>query len=228
MIYAAIAAGGGGSRMNADKPKQFLELCGEPIIVRTVKAFKGKTDKVFVGVVPEWEEYTKQLLEKHNLDGYAFVVPGGANRMETLYNIICHIEAEGSVTDEDILLTHDAVRPFINNRIIDENITRCRKFGACGTFVPAVDTMAISENGEFLDSVPPRNTLYNTQTPQTVKFSILKQLLSENKHRFEEFTDLCGMLREFGIPVTMVRGEYTNIKITNPTDIKISQGILGE
>ncbi len=228
MIYAAIAAGGVGCRMGADLPKQFLDLCGEPIIVRTVKAFKEKADKVYIGVVSGWEEYTAELLKKHNLEDYAFVVTGGENRMETLYNIICKIEAESSVNEEDILLTHDAVRPFINNRIINENIEKCRKYGACGTFVPAVDTMAISDDGTLIKSVPSRETLYNCQTPQTAKLSLISSLLKKNKNCFSSFTDLCGMLSSFNIPVAMVTGEYSNIKITNPSDMKMSEVFVGE
>ncbi len=228
MIYAAIAAGGVGSRMGADRPKQFLELAGVPVLIHTVKAFLGKVDRVYIGVVQDWADYTKNLLAEYKLNGFATVVNGGANRMETLYKIILEIEAESSVGDDDILLTHDAVRPFINDRILDENIEKCRVFGACGTYVPAVDTMAVSVDGEMLTSVPVRSTMFNTQTPQTARLSILKKLFEENTHRFEEFTDLCGMLRCLGVEVAIAKGEYTNIKITTPSDLITARGILGE
>lgn len=228
MIYVAVAAGGVGSRMGADKPKQFLTVADIPVIIHTVKAFKGKADRVFIGVVEKWLSYTQELLEKYSLADFATVVPGGANRMETLYNIICKIEAEQGLNEEDILLTHDAVRPFINDRIIDENIEKCKKYGACGTYVSAVDTIAVSSNGEMLTSVPCRSTMFNTQTPQTAKLLLLKTLFEQNKSRFEEFTDLCGMLNVLGVDVAMARGEYTNIKITTPLDLITARGILGE
>lgn len=228
MIYVAVAAGGVGSRMGADKPKQFLNVADIPVIIHTVKAFKGKADKVFIGIVEEWLSYTKKLLEQYSLADFVTVVPGGTNRMETLYNIICKIEAEHGLNEEDILLTHDAVRPFINDRIIEENIEKCKKYGACGTYVPAVDTIAVSKDGEMLSTVPQRSTMFNTQTPQTAKLFLLKKLFEQNKSRFEEFTDLCGMLNVLGVEVAMVRGEYTNIKITTPSDLITARGILGE
>lgn len=228
MIYAAIAAGGVGSRMGADMPKQFLELSGEPVIIHTVKAFRENVDRVYIGVVSDWVKYTEELLEKFGLEDFATVVNGGANRMETLYNIICKIESETPSGEEDILLTHDAVRPFINNRIINENIEKCRQFGACGTYVPAVDTIAVSEDGLLLSSVPKRSTMFNTQTPQTAKLKLLKSVFEENISRFEEFTDLCGMLNAIGVKVALAEGEYTNIKITTPSDLITARGILGE
>ncbi len=228
MIYAGICAGGVGSRMGSDIPKQFLELSGVPVLIYTIKAFQERADHVYIGVPDKWLQYTENLIEKFHLNGFATVVQGGKNRMETLYNIILKIEAESSVGDDDILLTHDAVRPFINNRIIDENIEKCRVYGACGTYVPAVDTIAVSNDGVNLLSVPRRSTMFNTQTPQTAKLSLLKTLFEENKHKFEDFTDLCGMFNHLGINVAIVRGDYNNIKITTPADLITARGILGE
>jgi len=228
MIYAAVAAGGTGSRMGADKPKQFLEIGGVPIIIRTLKALSEKTDRIYVGVVESWVDYTTNLVSRFELSQCVTVMAGGNNRMETLYKIICKIEDENAVTEDDILLTHDAVRPFINNRILQENIEKCTVYNACGTYVPAVDTVAVSSDGVMLSGVPKRNTMFLTQTPQTGKLKLLKNLFENNIHRFEEFTDLCGMLNELGIPVAFVRGEYTNIKITTPSDMVVARGILGE
>lgn len=228
MIYGAVAAGGTGSRMGADIPKQFLEINSVPIIIRTIRKMVEKTDRVFVGVVSEWFDYTCDLVEKFKLSEKVTVVKGGSNRMETLYRIVLEIEAESLVSDEDILITHDAVRPFINNRILEEGIEKCRVFGASGTFVPAVDTIAVSMDGATLYNVPKRENMYITQTPQTVKLKLLKNVLEENVCRFEEFTDVCGMLNVLGFKVGFVHGEYTNIKITNPGDLVIARGILGE
>lgn len=228
MIYAAIAAGGVGSRMGSDMPKQFLELCGKPVLIHTVEAFCDHADAVYIGVVADWMEYTGQLLKDYKLDTFAKVVLGGKNRMETLYNIINKIEAESSASEEDILLTHDAVRPFINNRILDENIEKSRLCGACGTYVPAVDTITVSENGKTVTNVPKRSTMFIAQTPQSANLKLLKKLFDENTHRFEEFTDLSGMLVQLGVEVAMAMGEYKNIKITTPSDLITARGILGE
>lgn len=228
MIYAAIAAGGTGSRMGSSIPKQFLNLDGVPLLIHTIKAFEGYVDWLYVGVLELYAAETEELLKKYGLDNFVSVVIGGNNRMETLHNIVCKIEADHSVGNDDIILTHDAVRPFINSRIVYENIEKCRFYGACGTFVPAVDTIAVSVDGEMICDVPKRSTMFNTQTPQTAKLLLLKKVLDENVHCFEEFTDVCGMLTILGYNVAIVQGEYTNIKITTPSDLIVARGIMGE
>lgn len=228
MVFAAIAAGGTGTRMGAELPKQFLELAGKPILIRTAEAFAETVDAVYIGVSPTWHKYTEELLRQYNLPVTVRVVDGADNRMATILKITEEIEAERTVSDDDIILTHDAVRPFINNRIVLENIEKCRAFGACGTFVPCIDTMGISADGKLLHSVPSRSTMYNIQTPQTAKFSVLKKAFEDNMCRLEAFTDLCGMLNSSGFAVAMAKGEYTNIKITTPADMTVARGIIGE
>lgn len=224
MVYTALAAGGIGRRMGAAVPKHFLEINGKPIIIITAEKFYDLSDKLFVGVTEDRKVYTKALFEKFNLSEKTEVVAGGGNRMETIYNILNEIEAKCSVTDNDIVITHDAVRPFVSKEIIIENINLCEKYSAAGTFVKTVDTICTSQSGGFVSSVPERSSLYNVQTPQTVNFKLLKNILEKHISDFEKYTDLCGLLCSEGIKTAMVRGEYSNIKITTPSDLKFAEG----
>ena len=163
MIYAAVLAGGTGTRMGADKPKQFLEFGGKPVIVHTVERFLecDEIDRVIVMTPAEWCDYTRNLLmqyfggpssgvgkempggaEKDSGNGTRITVAaGGPSRNETLMNAISVIEADGNLDDETVIVTHDAVRPFVTERMIRENIAAARKTGACETAFPATDTI---------------------------------------------------------------------------------------
>lgn len=215
MIYSVICAGGTGTRMGGNIPKQFLLLDGEPILIKTVKKFIVSTDFVYIGMNPDWVEYTENLLREYNLLDKVKVVAGGSDRMATILNVV----NEADLLDDDIIITHDAVRPFVTKQIIKENIEMCKKYNCAATFVRAVDTIAVSVNGKTVSDVPKRENMYNVQTPQTVKYGILKESLLKHKDNFGAFTDLCGMLLSSGKKIYMVQGDYSNIKITVPADI---------
>lgn len=116
MIYAGILAGGIGSRMgNVPLPKQFLDLDGKPILIHTVEKFllTSEFDKIYIATPQKWISHTKDTLRKHNInDDRIKVVQGGEDRNETIMSIIEAAEAENGITDEDVIVTHDAVRRF--------------------------------------------------------------------------------------------------------------------
>lgn len=215
-VYAGIVAGGSGSRMGADMPKQYIPIAGTPILLHTVRAFSKFADAVFVACPENFAEYTKALL-----GDLATVIPGGKTRMESIGAVLDFISPE----EDDIILTHDGVRPFVSERIIKENIESAKKHLACGTFIPTVDTICLSEDGAVLSAVPDRTHMYNVQTPQTFNINLLKKLISSCKDK-EKFTDLCGLATFMGTKVHMVMGESTNIKITTPADITLAEAIL--
>lgn len=158
MIFGVVVAGGVGSRMNiSDMPKQFLPLGNKPIVIHTLEKFlfNQRFDVVYVGVHPDWLTYMQDLAERFNLSGERLrLVPGGADRNLTILNVIESIEKEFGASEEHIIVTHDAVRPFLTMRIIDENIDAALKYGACDTAVAATDTIVESEDGGFIKSIP--------------------------------------------------------------------------
>ena len=142
--YAAILAGGSGTRMgNSDKPKQFLMLGDKPVLIHTVEKFcaTGSFDAVLVLSPKAWVHQTRDLLEKYSpaFAASVQVVEGGSTRNETVANAISFVEENYRVDDDTVLVTHDAVRPFVSHRIIEDNLTAARQHGACDTVIPATE-----------------------------------------------------------------------------------------
>ena len=225
MIYAVIAAGGIGSRMGADKPKQYIEIGGKAIILHTAEKFinNSRTDKVIVLVPEDWVDYTKYIFK----DTDVIVISGGDTRNETLMRAIDYIETTDGLTEETYLLTHDAVRPFVTDDIINANIDAMLTFGATGTVIPATDTVFSSDNGEVIDSIPDRSRLYQAQTPQcfgALKLRELYEGLSDEEK--DILTDGCKIYLLKGHEVHLVKGHVSNIKITYPHDLIVAEAIL--
>lgn len=228
MVVAAVLAGGSGTRMGAAAPKQYLLLGNEPILVHSVRAFVNheQVDAVCVVVPAAYKQETEELLASYFADAAEIaVIAGGANRSLSLLNAAKHFA--DSCPPDCVFLTHDAVRPFVKKRMIDDSIAACRKYGAVGTVVPAVDTLLLSEDGHFISSVPPRSTAFHAQTPQTFNLGDLTSLLTQaSEEQLAAFTDGCSVFLAAGKRVYMVQGEPYNIKITYPDDLIRGEEIL--
>lgn len=235
MIFGAILAGGTGSRMGlTNMPKQFLELGDKPIIVHTLQKFllNLRFDTIYLGVHENWTSYMEDLIDKYIVDeenkNRIKIINGGVDRNSTIMNIVEDIEKNYALTNEDIIVTHDAVRPFITSRILEENIEISLKYGACDTVIPAIDTIVVSENNEIIKEIPNRQYMYQGQTPQSFKILELKKLYNElSKDEKEILTDACKIFVIKGKEVHLVRGEISNLKITTQEDYKIAQAVIG-
>lgn len=233
MIYAVIAAGGIGSRMgNVEKPKQYMTLKDKPIIAHTVEKFYVNSSfrKVIILCPEQWVSHTKSILKKHlPEDERVVVLQGGDTRNETIMNAIRYIEETDGLDDETIIVTHDAVRPFVTARIINENIEAAIKYGATDTVVPATDTIVESCDGVVISNIPDRSKLYQGQTPQSFKAKLLKDLyysLTEEEKNI--LTDACKIFSMKGHDVHLIDGEVHNIKITYPYDLRVAKSLLDE
>lgn len=235
MIFGAILAGGIGRRMNiADIPKQFLLLGDKPIIIHTLQKIIlcKKIDYIYIGIHKNWVLYMQDLINKYILDAEdkerIILVSGGNDRNETIMNIINSIENKFGKNEKNIIVTHDAVRPFITSRILDENIEFVEKYGACDTVIPAIDTIVISKNKEIISEIPNREFMYQGQTPQSFKISLLKKLYEDLSEKEREIlTDACKICVVKNYPVYLVKGEISNLKITTQSDYKIAQAMIG-
>ena len=233
MVFGAILAGGVGSRMHmADMPKQFLPLGDKPIIIHTLEKFLTCTelDTVYIGVHGDWVNYMNDLVEKHIPEAAAArvkTVAGGADRNETILNIVAAIEADHGESDDHIIVSHDAVRPFLTQRIIDDNIDAAIKHGACDTVVKASDTIVRSEGGDFITEIPDRKPLYQGQTPQSFKINLLQKCFDEmTEEESAILTDACKICVLKGYPVALVEGEVLNFKITTVGDYQMARAML--
>ena len=233
MIYGVVLAGGVGSRMgNVGKPKQYLLVGGKPILIHTLEKFYMQSDfeKVLVLCQAEWMTHTKNLVKKYIRDtGRVIVLAGGETRNETIMNAIRYIESEGKLDEETIIVTHDSVRPFVTQRILEENIRYAKEYGACDTAVAATDTIVCSDDNVVISDIPERRRMYQGQTPQTFKALKLKNLyyaLSEEEKAV--LTDAAKIFVMKGEKVPIVNGEVFNIKITYPYDLRVAEALLGE
>lgn len=230
MIFAAILAGGVGSRMNITTiPKQFLPIAEKPIIIHTLEIFLAseRLDYIYVGVHPNWISHMNTMLKEYTLDSSRIrLVSGGEDRNSTIFNIIENIEKEFRESDEHIIVTHDSVRPFVTLRMIEENIDAAIKAGACNTVIPAVDTIIVSVDGKNVAEIPNRDHLYQVQTPQSFNMNLLKKLY--NKLSDEEkasLTDCCKIFFLRNAPVELIKGDASNIKITTMGDYTIAKAL---
>lgn len=231
MVYGVVLAGGTGSRMGGDKPKQYLSLKGKPIIIYTIeKMFTcSKFEKVIVLCPAQWVEHTKNLIRRHiaPAESRVAVIEGGSTRNETIMNAIDYIESEGNLDKDTVIVTHDSVRPFVTHRILEENIAACSKFDACDTVIPATDTIVEAANGETISNIPNRSQMYQGQTPQSFKALKLREIygsLSEDEKNI--LTDAAKIFVLKGEKVALVAGETFNIKITYPYDLRIAKSLL--
>lgn len=230
MIFAAIVAGGVGSRMNiSTMPKQFLPLGDKPIIIYTLEKFllSKRLDYIYIGVHSDWILHMEELLKEFSIDtSRVRLSKGGTDRNSTIFNIIADIEKEFGESDEHIIVTHDSVRPFVTLRMIDENIDAALKYGACNTVISEVDTIIVSKDGNTISDMPNRNEIYHSQTPQSFNINLLKRLYNSlSDEQRLTLTDACKICFMSGISVKLLNGDASNMKITTIGDYNIAKAI---
>ncbi|HAU86256.1 MAG TPA: 2-C-methyl-D-erythritol 4-phosphate cytidylyltransferase [Lachnospiraceae bacterium] len=233
MNFAVVLAGGIGLRMgNMERPKQYIELGNKPIIIHTIEKFYVYPDfeKVIVLCPEQWIHHTQNLIQKYiGKQDNILVIPGGNTRNETIMNAIGYIDEQYGVDEDTIIVTHDAVRPFLTHRIIEENIQAAKQYHACDTVIPATDTIVVAnQDKQGIFDIPDRTIMYQGQTPQSFKAKMLRELYDslaeEEKDILTDAAKICVMKGQY---VKLVRGEVFNIKITYPYDLEVAKSVLG-
>lgn len=230
MDFALILAGGFGIRMGqTKKPKQFLNLGNKPILIHTIEKFAifNNFEKIIVLTPKEWINFTEDLIKTFiSNNNNIVVIEGGELRIDTV-NMGMEYILNNYDGEEHIIVTHDAVRPFVTHRIIEENISKAIKYGACNTIIPSTDTIVESKDNILLSNIPERQYMYQGQTPQSFKLSKLKlfydKLTDEEK---QNLTDACKVFLLNNEDVAIVEGEVSNIKITYSFDLNVANYIL--
>ena len=229
MILAAIVAGGTGTRMGGELPKQFMTLHSQPVLICTIECFlrHPSVDAVIVGVHPDWIGYTEKLIQEYLPNSKVFLTHGGINRNETIVQIISFAENTLRCSEEDIILSHDAARPFVTERIITDSLDAVRRFSVVTAAIPETDTIAFTSNGTTAESFPDRSNIFRIQTPQTFTIGAFKEvyhgLTAEEK---AAATDVCSLFHQKSLPVGLIAGDHRNIKLTFPSDMQYAQTIL--
>ena len=230
-LYYMILAGGVGSRMRSPElPKQFIKINDEPILIKTVRNFEdfGSFRAGVICCPVDWVEYTKALLLEYGISPESvFVIPGGKNRNCSVKNGCRFFTERFNVSDNDVVLTHDAVRPFIDARIIKDNISAVNEHGAANTVMPVYDSIIRSATGEFFTQHLKRAELYSVQTPQSFRLKELNSLINSlSESELESYTDVASIFADRGYRVSLVEGSDSNIKITTPFDLAVAQTII--
>ena len=224
MNVAVIMAGGEGLRMKAPVPKQYMSICGRPMLSYSMEAFgKNKeTDRIYLVCSPEYREKAEEISVKYGCGKVAgYILPGKTRRLSSKNAIDLVYE---NCPEDTVVMIHDAARPGITDEIINNNIRAVGKTGACCSVILPKDTLCEIE-GDCLGKTIPRDKTVQLQTPQTFRLDIIKKAHDNYEKMLEEgnapeITDDTGLVRLMGIPVATVEGAPENVKMTEPSDIK--------
>ena len=224
MNIAIVLAGGTGSRMSLDMPKQFIAVKGKPIMAYTLSVFQNSplVDSIYLVSHKEYFEQSKTIIEQYNITKVRDIIEGGQTRQESVFNALKQMNAK----DDDIILIHDCARPLVDEQIIKDNIEQCKLHEAVETAVKAVDTTIEVSEEQFENSLN-RDKLYQVQTPQTFKYKLIKEA-HENaiKNKLANITDDAQLVAKLGHKVFIVNGKKTNLKVTTDEDLKILEALL--
>lgn len=228
MNIPIILAGGVGSRVGADKPKQFVEVLGKPVIVYTIEAFQKhpEIDKIEVVCIEEYIDYLKELIQKYNLNKVKWITKGGKDFQHSVINGINNLK--GKISDDDIVLVHYAASPFITDDIITDAIRVCKlKENSC----PAMSSVLLlgDNNGEKSSNWVNRDNIMMLNSPQCFKYSYITQLYDEaiEKNLLDKVephtTTLMFLMNR---DIYFSKSSQTNIKITNKEDLDLFEGYV--
>ena len=228
-VIAIIFAGGSGVRMGAEKPKQFMEVEGSPIIIHTLNIFEmhPSIDEIYIACKEDYIEELNCYIEKYKISKVRDVVPGGTTGMGSIYNGLSAARKNNS--DDSIVLIHDGVRPIVSKELIDEVIAKARETGAVATCTPMYETPVVSKGGIIVEETPKRADCYTAQAPQGFYLGELlnaHETVRKSNLEYEGLVDSCSLMKSLGHDVSIVKGPRSNIKVTTPEDIYILKAML--
>ena len=223
--YAIILAGGAGERSGLDIPKQFVKIAGKTVLEHTLDVFQNNVniDEIIIVTNKSYINFVQEIVKKNNMNKVSDIVAGGKTRQASS-NI-----GLNCIKDNDAkVLIHDAVRPFVSKRIIDECIEALDKYKAVDVAITSADTIIKVDSGSVIETIPERKTLRRGQTPQAFDLRTIKEA---HKLACEcdniSVTDDCGLILKFSLAdVYVVKGDDSNIKITYPIDISIADKLF--
>lgn len=223
-ITAIILAGGSGKRMNTNTPKQYLMLDGKPLLYYSLKAFeKSLVNEIILVTKPGEEAYCrKEFVEQYGFQKVTSIVAGGKERYHSVLNGL------QAVKNCDYVMIHDGARPLITPHIIEQTAEAVKTYQACVVGMPVKDTMQIVNEIGVIMKTPKRSTVWQAQTPQAFAFSMVRDAYEKivQESAVEVTDDAMVVGHYYDVPVYMVEGSYTNIKVTTPEDIPVAEVML--
>ena len=222
---AVVLGGGAGHRFGAAMPKQLLTLGGTTLVERCVAAFGSApgVDKVLLVMPAAYTAEAKKLVGEQVSD----IIEGGVTRSDSVRNALAYLLLRHPPESTGVLF-HDAARPLVTQQIIADCVAALQVHDAAGTAIPTSDTIVVANDG-VLSHCPPRETLFRAQTPQCFRLSVIAKAhkLAAADPAFTP-TDDCGVVLRYlpDVPVHIVRGSESNIKVTYPGDLAIAEILL--
>ncbi len=231
MVFGILLAGGSGTRINANMPKQFVEIGGKPVLYHTVKNLLhvSRLSYLYISVHPNWLNYTRKMVEDRFPEDARRIrlILGGKERQDSINHAVAAISRDFKVKNKDIVLIHEAARPFATPELFDSCIDGAMAHGCAVCAQPASDTMFVSADGEMIDHIPDRRTLFHGQAPDCYN---LKQFIRlEAQLTPEQRSQVTGDAQIWtmnGVPIHMIPGTAENFKITTKRDMMIATYLL--
>ena len=231
MTIALIVAGGVGSRMGADKPKQFVEVEGKPVLFYTLQAFQDhpQVDAIELVLIKGWENSVREWKDKYGISKLKWIVEGGDSVQESIRNGV--LALEDKCKDDDVIVLHDGIRPLVETSVLDDVIDKAKRFGNGVTSMPYNEQIFLVDQEDKTTTTKyiPRETLRRVATPQAYKFGVIDKAYHE---AFEKKIGISGssyantMMVELGHRLYFAEGSDKNIKLTTPGDLAIFKGYL--
>ena len=223
-VLAILPAAGSGKRMGIRTHKPFVKLAGKELVLYALKALDSSPDISGIIVACSAVNMARltRLIRRSHIKKIAAIVKGGKTRSESVHNALCCADACA-----DIILIHDAARPFVSRRTIRETVSAAKKYSASLAAVPVKPTIKqAGGKGLFVSRTIDRSSLWEAQTPQVFKRSVLLAAYKKAGKNAGRFTDDASLVENCGKRVKLVMGDYNNIKITTPVDLEIAEAIL--
>jgi len=217
-FFLIIPASGLGSRFGLKTPKQFYKLDGKEILIHTLNRFNSnkRIKSIFVSTRKEYVRKISLLVNKYKLSKVDDVVVGGEHRQDSVYNALKCLKCKPN----DIIIVHDAVRPFVSNKLIDTLMDESMKYDCVVPGLPLTNTIKkTNKNGIVINTVP-RENLWSIQTPQFFKYNKLMKAFEFSRVNKLIGTDEAALMEFAGYKVKVIEGENTNVKITTRKDLK--------
>ena len=230
MIFAAILAGGIGTRLCGGIPKQFFKINDKPLLFYCISQFLkvNNLDKIIVSSPKQYLQETHSLIEDYFNDDRLVVIEGGKTRNDTILKSIDYAINNGA-DDDSIMVTHDGARIFVSQELIENSVKYAIEYGAASPVIPATDVIFQSKESGKLTKIPERKYLFHAQTPQSFKIKDFIEIyddLTDDEIKLLDEAMMLFYLRDKS--VYLFEGDSSNFKITRPFDIKIAQSILGD
>ena len=229
MNVAVVIAGGVGSRMGQEIPKQFINVYDKPVLIYTLEGFQRhpQIDAIEVVCIDGWHDVLWAYAKQFGIDKLKWVVQGGSTGQESIRNGIYNLE--GICSDDDIVIIHDGIRPMIDDTVLTDVIAKCKKYGNAVTSMPYNEQIFVIDDEMSTTKYIPRETLRRVSTPQAYNFKLVD---SKYHEAFEKEIGIYGssytntMMVELGERLYFAAGSDKNIKLTTKDDLDTFKAYL--